>query len=341
MSPRQITISRRYLRLVTANTLAVVLAIGLGLLAVGFLPGRSNGLSFAASGIGAGVVASVIVYAMVSLRLDPMRQREQITELIDDVNELWYQQFYRRFEEWLPEATYPASEVLRSDFQAQFARLLRSSDRYDFKGGTASHTTFRLAVLANHPDIQRLHEVRLCLFDPRQDIPMRAFAVQLLQQRHLVISVEAIENETQRIRTAIYRSVIALYDVRQMVSTNLFFHGDLPFVRVEMFDEGMMLTYYQATAKYPGALQFSKRSASYRAYRLNIDLTCEFSTRVLRFGRIGPSADLVDTDDGLIKALRELGCEEDLGRLRDAKEAWLRQSLQEVRDAHLSRSDLF
>lgn len=341
-------ISRRYIRLLTITTLTVVLAIGVALVVIGqFLP-LGQAYVLAANGVGAGLVASVIVYGLVSLRLDPLRQQEQMQEFVSQVNAVWYQQFQQRFEEWLPEGTFAPSETLRRDFRDSFVRLLRGSDRYDFKGGTANFTTFRLVALADHPDLHRLREIRLCLLDPRgdrvepgRDRPLRAFGVLQLQQRHETVTNETIDNETHRIRRDIFQTVVALFDIRHRLETTLYLHCDLPWSRCEMFDRGMFLTYYQSDSPYPPAFLFSDNTRSYRTYRMNLELTREFATGVMRFGRVGPSADLVDSEEKLMRRLRELGCTDDLSDVRTELRRRFERRRQELVRAHLSPQDLF
>jgi len=341
MTSEPADLARRYTRLLTLNTLAVVLAIGLVLVGLSFLPIPSTAVTLAIGSVGSGVVASVVVYAIVSLRLDPIRQAEQTNRIISQVNDIWYQQFNQRFQEWLPTHTYTGSEVLRRDLREEFARLVKSSDRYDYKGGTANYTTFRLFTLARHPDIRRLHEIRLCLLDPRQMTPLKAFGVQQLQQRRITATDDEIEAITARIKNDIYISIVALFDIRHAVSTAIYFHGDLPVSRCEMFDDGMFLTYYQADVKYPPVFQFAANTSSFRTYKQNMDLTREFAAKVLRFDRTGPSADLVHTAELLQQRLTDLGCRESVATLREQMEARFVALRRELEVVHMDPKELF
>lgn len=345
MSDAARPIARRYRDLLTLTTLVVTLVVGLGLVAVGLFIPAATRLPLVANGIGGGVVASVIVYALVSLRLDPVRQRVQMDEVVSQVNTIWYEQFHQRFQDWLPEATYPASEVLRRDLRDRFVELLCSSDRYDFKGATADYTTFRLVALASRPDLHRLREVRLCVLDPKADRladqALRAFAVQRLQQLRQTATTEAIESERRRLRNSIYTSIVALFDLRHSLPVSIYFYSDLPFSRCEMFDGGMFLTYYQASAPYPPAFLFSANSSFYGAHRLNIELTRRFSTGIVQFDRPGSSQEVVDTDAKLTTRLREMGCDDELAQLRRHRDDRIVRWRAGLESVGLSPNELF
>jgi len=345
MSEAAAPIAHRYRNLLTRTTLVVAGVVGLGLVAVGLFVPLATRLPLVANGIGCGILASVIVYVLVSLRLDPVRQREQMNELVGQVNTIWHEQFHQRFEEWLPEATYSASESLRPDLRERFVALLRSSDRYYFKGATADYTTFRLVALAHRPELQRLSEVRLFVLDPQadrmEDRALRAYAVQRLQQRREVATDDAIELERQQLKDNIYTSIVALFDIRHSLRVSVYFHSDLPFVRCEMFDGGVFLTYYQARARYPPAALFSANSNAYATHRDNIELIRRFRTGVIHFDRPGAAEDVIDTEAKLTTRLQELGCRDEIADLR---ERWRRRFARwkaELESAHLNVSDLF
>lgn len=337
--------TRQYEILLTRTTLVVAFVVGLGLVATGLFIPLATRVTLVMNGIGCGVLASVIVYVLVSLRLDPVRQREQMNELVSQVNTIWYQQFHQRFQEWLPEATYAASESPRPDMRERFVQLLRSSDRYYFKGATADYTTFRLVALAKRPELQRLSEVRLFVLDPQADRladrALSAYAVQRLQQLHQQATDDAIERERIRLRSNVYTSIVALFDIRHSRPVSVYFYSDLPFTRCEMFDGGMFLTYYQANSQYPPASLFSASSSHYVDYRLNIELTRRFRTGVIHFDRPGASQDVVDTEAKLTDSLRRLGCRDELADLRQQWSQRFERRKAELESAHVSLNELF
>jgi hypothetical protein len=345
MSEAAAPIARRYENLLTRTTLVVAGVVGVGLVAVGLFVPLATRLPLVANGIGCGILASVMVYVLVSLRLDPVRQREQMNELVGQVNTIWYQQFHQRFQEWLPEATYSASEAPRPDLRERFVHLLRSSDRYYFKGATADFTVFRLVALAKRSELQRLSEVRLFVLDPQADRladrALSAYAVQRLQQLHEPATDDAIERERKRLRYNIYTSIAALFDIRHSRPVSVYFYSDLPFTRCEMFDGGMFLTYYQATSSYPPASLFSANSSHYADYRLNIEMTRRFRTGVIHFDRPGASQDVVDTEAKLTASLRDLGCKDDLANLRKQWSQRFELRKAELESAHINVNDLF
>jgi hypothetical protein len=85
----------------------------------------------------------------------------------------------------------------------------------------------------------------------------------------------------------------------------------------------------------------STRAILYRTYRLNVDLTCRFSTGTVQFDRMRSPQEVVDTEGKLANRLRQMGCEDELGDLRQQRDARLARWEAELEIAHLNPDELF
>jgi hypothetical protein len=230
------------------------------------------------------------------------------------------QEFHKRSEASLPIAIYDASDEVTWDFRNAFISRLATSKRYDLKAVSGNYTTFRLTELRDHEAIRDLMDIRLCLVDPRLDRVVRAHAVHQLRERGQQETGQAIAREVDRVRTDVYVTIVALYDLRYSLTTSVFLHGDLPSCRCELFDEGMFLTYYIGRKSYPETLEFAATSIPFAAHAMNAALSQQFATKYLNLGATGPSSGVINDEGELIDLLTDLGCQEDLNELRDRKE---------------------
>jgi hypothetical protein len=154
-------------------------------------------------------------------------------------------------------------------------------------------------------------------------------------------TADGLEREMEKLRQDVFVTMVALFDIRHMVTTNLYFHVDLPFFRCELFDEGMFLTYYLGSATYPETLHFANRTRPYMAYNKGLELTRRFASKSMYLSSVGPSADLVDTDEKLLDRLRELGCQADLNVLRQKMEERFEALQTELQGGGVSPQELF
>ena len=326
---------RGYMRAWAALVTTVAFALGVGLIVVGTIHGPSKSLQNILQAVGASVIASVILYVLVSLFIDPRRQAVQAREAVMFGVQAANRQFTERFEVALPTAVYEGSKFPKLTFRNAFAELLSSSTRYDFKGDSANFTTYRLARCCNLPEIRRLDQIRLCILDPLSENAINVYAEQYLRQDGREYGAARITEMRKLIKDDIYVSLWILYQLRHGLTTSIFFHADLPFFRCELFDTGMFLTYYldrRTYPDYPETLQFSASTRPYRAYSSAMAVSRTFAPKKVVFGS-GPDAELI-SNDGKIKALLELlGCQlgpndlDDLQRQRfDKFDKWLEEA---------------
>jgi hypothetical protein len=326
---------------------ALVLGVALVVIGAGF-SNLSPILREAFRAVGESVIASLILYVLVSVLLDPRRQqvqaRQNIAYAIDEAN----RRFQERFEVSLPTAVYQDSRVPKPAFRDAFVARLSASSRYDFRGDNGRFTAYRLARCGRHPVVQRLDEVRLYLTDPRSERAVRIHAANALRDRARSVEAAAegvrVEDEMRVIREDMFVSLLSLYDIRADRATTVYLLEEPPFFRCEMFDGGMFLTYYLDRARYPDypeTLEFPASTRPYRAYKEALSLSRKTASSVVVFGDAGSGADGVDSDEEIVTLLADLGCDVSLTELRGQRDQRFAQFDQRMQEGRISSTDLF
>jgi hypothetical protein len=340
-SPDASKVLKSYARLWAVLTILVVFILAVALILFGYSTSISPQLAGALRAIGESIAASLVLYTLISLFLDPRRQEAQASELAKYAITEANRQFQQRFEVSLPTAVYESSSVPKPEFRESLVKHLRSSTRYDHFGTTAHFASFRIARSIHHPEIAQLDQIRLSILDPRAGDTIRAHCELRLEGAPGDRFSEAVRQEVLRLREEICVTLIALYDIRYSVPTRVFLHSSLPFFRCEMFDSGMFLTYYIGGARFPEALEFSTPTRSYGAYKAAMILARRFATRVIQFGRVGPSADMIEDDNMMLELLADLGCSTTLDELRSKRDARFAELSKRVSAAGLNDASLF
>lgn len=291
--------------------------------------------------IGESVLASLVLYILISLFLDPRRQLAQAHSLAGYAIEEANRQFQQRFAASLPTAVYEASSLPKIEFRENFVGLLTKSTRYDHCGTTAHFASFRLDRGKDHTEVRHLDQIRLCILNPRTEEVIRAHCLLRMRDDPKPNRPERIVAEIERMKEDIYTTLVALFDISGYVSTSVYLHTNLPYFRCEMFDDGMFLTYYLGDATYPETLEFEATTRPYEAYKSAMILVRRFATRNIQFGSFGPSADLVRDEDGLRALLAELGCRTSISELREKRDARFHELAQGLAEGGMGRPELF
>jgi hypothetical protein len=331
----------KYARLWTVIATSVGTILGTGLIFVGYATKLRQPYAETVRAVGQSIIASVMVYVLISLILDPVRQKLQAREISMYAIEVANEQFQKRFEAALPIAVFESSKIPKPAFRDAFVRLLLSSRRYDIKGSSAEFTTFRLAAGSQHREFRTLDQIRLCLLDPQADDLLYAQAHLSLREAHQHITDLALSECVTDLRNRIYVSLVTLFDIRDALRTTVYFHHDLPLFRCELFDDGMFLTYYLDGVDYSESLQFARSTRPYRAYATSMELTRNFAAQVMLFSTTGPSRDLVNTESALSHWLGALGCTLAIDDLRTRRDERFEQLRNELDAAGIASTELF
>jgi hypothetical protein len=335
------SIFMRYARAWAVLIVIVAFILALGLIVAGYLAALPVKYLDAFRAVGESIIASLFLYILVSLFLDPRRQLSQAHSLAQYAIQEANKQFQERFQVSLPTAVYEASSIPKKDFRENFTSLLTASTRYDHCGTTAHFASFRLAAARQNPEVTRLDQIRLCILDPQASDIIRAHCYLRLREGTNERLNEFVAREVARLQEEIYTTLVALYDISDTISTTVFLHSNLPYFRCEMFDGGMFLTYYLGGSNYPETLEFSNSTRPYRAYKSAMILVRRFATRTIQFGHSGPSSDLVRDEDTLRTLLEELGSTSSLDHLRSNRDRRFADLTEKLSSAGISVSRLF
>jgi hypothetical protein len=333
---------RKVRRVALWGSLTVLVVIGLGLTLIGTLYDEIDQTwALYLLSVGASVVASVIVYTLISVFVEPLQRRVASRETSAYAIELANREFQRRFAVALPLDSFEASSLPKGRFRDAFVVSLVDSSRYDFKGSDGSFTTFRLHALRGRPELRRLSERRLCLVDPRSERAVRGYSELNLIRRGVELEEGAVSEEMESLRLEIFTSLAGLFDLRNDVPTQVFFHTELPHYRCEIFDNALFLTYYSGPSDYPENLQYGATSRPYRIYSQALESSRRFSEGVLLFAGHDPSADSIRNDAVFEERLAGLGYFGSLATLRAHFATRVSAYGSEMRRARLSLSELF
>jgi hypothetical protein len=331
----------RYARAWSALIIILAFILALALIVAGFAVSLPQKYLDAFRATGESIIASLVLYMLVSLFLDPRRQLSQAHALAQYAIQEANKQFQERFQVSLPTAVYEASSIPKKDFRENFTSLLGASTRYDHCGTTAHFASFRLASARQNPEVTRLDQIRLCILDPRANDIIRAHCYLRLRDGATERINEFVAKEITRLQEEIYTTLVALYDISDTISTTVYLHANLPYFRCEMFDGGMFLTYYLGGSNYPETLEFSSSTRPYRAYKSAMVLVRRFSTRTIQFGHFGPSADLIRDEDALQALLAELGSTKPIDDLRSNRDERFTELTEKLTSAGIDVSRLF
>jgi hypothetical protein len=340
-SPDGAVFIARYARAWTVLIIIAGVILSLGLIAVGYLASLPHKYLDAFTAIGESVLASLLLYILISVFLDPRRQIAQAHSLAGYAIEEANRQFQQRFAASLPTAVYEASSLPKIEFRENFVELLTKSTRYDHCGTTAHFASFRLASARNHSEVRHLDQIRLCVLDPRADEVIRAHCLLRMRDDPRPNRHHHLVTEVARMKEEVFTTLLALFDISGYVSTAVYLHTNLPYFRCEMLDDGMFLTYYLGDARYPETLEFEAATRPYRAYKSAMILVRRFATKTIQFGSSGPSADLVHDEDGLRDLLAELGCTVSIQELRQKRDARFANLAEGLTESGMGRPELF
>lgn len=334
-----------YIRAWAFIVVTTAFVLGVALIVVGTLHGVPATAKNILQAVGSSVIASLILYVLISLLVDPKRQMAQTRQAMLYGVQLANRHFAERFEVSLPTEVYESSKLPKPAFRDAFVEQMSSSTRYDFRGDSAGFTTYRLYQCSDHPEVRRLDQIRLCVLDPRSARATHFYVEQYMRQEdgQSYDSAKAAAKE-KNIREEIYVSLWTLYRIRQQLTTSVFFHSDLPFFRCELFDNGMFLTYYldrRSYPNYPETLQFSAATRPYRAYSSAMAIMRTYAPKMVVFGDIGPGADLINTDDKFFDLLGTLGSELSAEQLENLRSARFRKFDTWLGEAGMRTAELF
>ena len=289
-------------------------------------------------GLATSLVASVIVYLLLSLFVEPKQLSLIIRQASTYAVDYSQDRFREVFADSVPAATFRQSESLGRSFRDSFAKHLAPSGDYFFKGSDGSFTAFRLGVLRSRMSGKT---IRLCLVNPRDDRAVKGYAYLDLTRRGETPSAVKMQAQSDELRLDIFATLMALFELRAEIRTEVYFHNDLPHYRSEILGDALFLTYYDGESRFPEILQFSHDSRLYRTYRHAFETACKYSSGVLIFADDRPQSDVIRDTGAFEQSLTSLGYTNGLDKLRSVLVAREGRYHKELDAAGLTEADLF
>jgi hypothetical protein len=261
--------------------------------------------------IGTSIVSSVIFYALYSRIAEERVLRDVASQTAKVATDYSMSLFASRFEDMLPSKIYPATPLPIEEFDQDFNKVLHESRIYYFKGGSADFTSFRLANLCAEGASLLGKNIVIILLDPTEIRFFEERAQTILSDSREFFSKEGLADMSNRLRRSVFVTLVALFDICQMIRVVVTFHKEHLFFRTEMFEGGMFLTYYVG-GEFPGTYFYPAGTFSYKAYLQNFNQSDQSGVPRLVF-------DTQTTEDDLASWLEELGCEYSIEDLRKLK----------------------
>jgi hypothetical protein len=204
--------------------------------------------------------------------------------------------------------SFPASDRPDGRFGERFANALGASNSYYVECCTASYASYRLCRLLSAAVRSRKLDVRILLVDPRETPLVKARAELTLAHLTSGVTKRELEEGSEHIRKSVFTTIVALYEIQDILRVNVRLHKHFVFSRSELFDGGMFLSYYDGARPFPGSAFYPSESNVYTAYRRRFLFYYEAGEVIL------PLAE--QSDEALAALLKRLGCTHSVETLR-------------------------
>jgi hypothetical protein len=270
----------------------VSFALGLGLLALD----HTSTLRMKLASVGAGVVSAALFGAFVTLFVN----RESKSLLESTLGSLFAEQRDAIFnllsaasKVHLPAREYPPTESFDPDFMTDLMQDLQVSSTFQFRGSSGKW----VAPYINYCR-KTFTEVNVLMLDPQNMRALRQRAAdRLLIPKNTRRTMDEVVDE---IRREVLRTVVALFDLRDMCKVRLSLDSTLvSVVRIERTDDAIYVGLYHASpgraAVNPTTYRFVRGSITCETYSLELARQLEFAEKRITFDRSHDDADLVRT----------------------------------------------
>jgi hypothetical protein len=277
-----------------------------------WLPTEHSTLKDIFIAVGTSIISSIIFYSLYSWKTEKRVIEEVSTNVSLASIEYAYTFYEKHFEYLLPKKLYPDTNKPLVEYEEDFERILSDSNSYFYKGDTASYTSYRLTFLCKK-SFPLGKEIKIMMADPRNDsILQSSVIISLTKSNSNNISKIDMEEKIKIVRTEIFITLTAFYDISHLIKIEVTLHNEHPFYRAEIFDGGIFLTYYVG-GRFPNTYFYSPATFTYNAHYVNYEQNFNSTNRKIRFDK-----NLSETQ--FQKILTELGCKDNIDFLRKRKE---------------------
>lgn len=270
------------------------------------------------------VLASALFYVMYSWIAEAAAMEDVAARVARSIGEkITKDRMYQ------PTRVFPESNDGLPEYNTCFLEALEGSHKYYFRGDSGNYASCRLADLAAKglPDV---NDIMFILADPREEQVLRCRATLALKDTvHTLKDAIEIQNacvqteddghqrstyeakhaaEVEKIRREIFRTYVALFDMRGHGRVGLAFHSEVPLFRSEILDSGVFISYY-SSKKYPVSFFYGSDTHLFECLVSNFCLN-------LTDPRQQPIYFDNQSENDLQDKLHELGCQAPISELR-------------------------
>lgn len=172
---------------------------------------------------------------------------------------------------YLPDKVFESSSSSSVAFEKHIASNTIGSRRIVFKGVSALIHANRLMLLLKDGKLNFENKIQILLLNPKNDdllLSHESFRLHYTEGNTKNIR-ERVEELKAEILTVILK--LCQFTNDNYCNLDIRFHDELAVSRVEIFDNGIYLSYYNRGQPYPGTQYFNSSSEVYKPYNTNLE----------------------------------------------------------------------
>lgn len=173
----------------------------------------------------------------------------------------------------LPDRVFEASRSSSIAFEKHLLSSVSKSNKIVFKGVSALFHTKRLISLFESSEFNNNKNIQILLLNPYNDSLLLSHESFRLHYQNEGgpngIDIEARAKKLKKEILTVMFKLCAITDTHRC-NLDVRFHNELAVSRVEIFDDGIYLSYYDKGMPFPGTQYFNKASKVYDSYHTNL-----------------------------------------------------------------------
>lgn len=260
--------------------------------------------------IGTSVVSSVLFYLLYSWTAEERVLNNVSEKVTKKALKFAHELYIKNYQYLLPAKLYPETDFPLKEYNDHFDDLLSKSSIYYCKSFAAEYLTYRLK---SNSDLFTGKDLKIMIADPKIERILKCRAQMSIKKSNVgPISSNELTDEIDRVKKEIFTTLYSLYACRCSKATEVYFHDEYPFSRVEFFEQGMFITYYYG-GEYPHTYFYEKSTFIYSAHLLYFRQNFENQNTPLTFNEHL-------TEKNFKKEFQKYRCELSLNELNDLME---------------------
>lgn len=182
---------------------------------------------------------------------------------------------------YLPDKVFESSSSSSVAFEKHIASNIIGSRRIVFKGVSALIHANRLMLLLKDGKLNFENKIQILLLNPKNDALLRSH--ESFRLHYTEGNTKNIIERAEELKAEILTVTLKLcqFTNDNYCNLDIRFHDELAVSRVEIFDNGIYLSYYNRGQPYPGTQYFNSSSEVYKPYNTNLEYY--FNQKVTKF----------------------------------------------------------